>query len=63
MGYSWIKYFKYIEVIYSELAIGLLLKLGKTWLVLWKVPIIKPRLYPLAFNWTHTARGEMSGNV
>ena len=43
------------EMADSELAIGILLKPGKIWLLLWEVPLIKLRLRSQAFNWTHIA--------
>ena len=44
---SWIGYFRNTD---SELAIGLLLKLVKRWLALWKVPLIRQRRYFTAYS-------------
>lgn len=42
------------EMADSELAIDILLKPGKIWLLLWEVPLTL-RLRSQAFNWTHIA--------
>ena len=52
MTNSSIRYFRNKESPASELAIGLVFKPVKTWLVLWKVPLRKTRLNLVAFNWT-----------
>ena len=62
MANSWIKHFRSTADGEFAIIIGFFLEPLKTWVVLWKVPPIKPRPHSLTFNWTHIARGQMLGN-